>query len=372
MKLRLIILVLLVLLFLFAKNTTTSQNSTQLDGKKRSSEIDSIKLTKSLDQQVVLYKKLLERVGPERAQEELLRSGLSFDGQTHLLNHTVGDYLYDKYKTAGLSFCKDYFLSSCYHGFVIRAVAAGGLNELIDVMEACWKKGQHVAVQCAHAIGHGFLAWVRYANLTKALSNCDQLSKQSENFPLYNCHDGVFMENIWAVHENGKPSKDRWLKTNDALYPCNDPRIDSRYIQACWSNQPMRMYQMFNGDLGRVGQECLKLTNTIYQKTCFDGLARQIHPLTKGSIQETFKLCSSLPPLWIDPCVISIAKAAFSVGDKNIPFELCSRIHENERQTCYETLADIISAYTKNDPQERKTLCDKIPNIAFRQNACAN
>ncbi|MEK7534024.1 MAG: hypothetical protein AAB600_01675 [Patescibacteria group bacterium] len=373
MKIRLIILAILILPLLITINNSTShkniESSTRpvtVNNKKVSSEISAIVETNNLDKQVALYKKLIARVGPEAAQEELLYSGLSFDGQTHLLNHTVGDYLYDKYKTSGLAFCKDYFLSSCYHGFVIRAVADGGFDALKEVMSVCWQKGEPVAVQCSHAIGHGLLAWIGYANLTKALNDCDKLSQESKDFPLYNCHDGVFMENIWAVHENGKLSKDSWL-SEDPVYPCNDPRIDSKYIQACWSNQPMRMYQMFKADLGKVGEECLKLTDNTYKITCFDGLARQIHPLTKGNAQEVFKLCSTMPSVWVDPCITSIAKAAFSVGDTTIPFKLCSQVHENSKASCFETLADIIQAYTRNNLKERKTLCDKIPNIIFRQ-----
>lgn len=370
MKNKLIILIFLLASLVFLSSTEkNSKKKTEPQGvvEKMAPEIAAIKATGNLDKQVALYKKLIKRVSAENAQEELLQSGLSFDGQTHLLNHTVGDFLYDKYGSSGLLYCKDYFLSSCYHGFVIRAVADRGLDVLKDVMNICWQKGEHVAVQCSHAIGHGFLAWVDYANLTKALTNCDQLGRSSERFPLYNCHDGVFMENIWAVHEDGKTSKDAWLNPNDSIYPCNDSRIDSRYINACWSNQPMRMYQMFKGDLAAVGRECLNLTNLTYQKTCFDGLARQIHPLTKGSAEETFKLCNLVPFPWIDSCIISIARAAFSVGDQKIPFELCFRIQEASKRRCYETLVDIIVPYTRRESLERKRLCRNILDEELQQ-----
>lgn len=334
-------------------------------------EITQIKTTNDLDQQVVLYKKLIERVGPEKAQEELIKSGLPFDGQTHLLNHTVGDWLYEKYGTNGLIHCRDYFLSSCYHGFVIHAVGAGGLDLLQKVMESCWQAGPHVAIQCSHAIGHGLLAWVGYDNLIYALEQCDKLASLSVNFPLYNCHDGVFMENIWAVHETGKPSKDRWVSDSDPIYPCDEKRIPEKYINACWSNQPMRMYQIFRGDVAKVGQQCLKLTNKIYQRTCFDGLARQIHPLTKGSAEQTFRLCSLMPKDWIDPCIISIVKAEFGVGGREIPFILCERVNANSRSACYNGLAEIIKSYTTNNKTERQNLCLKLPDQTI-QSSCLN
>lgn len=322
-------------------------------------EISAILKTEKLDERVKFYTKLIERLGPVQAQEELFLSGLPFDGQTHLLNHIVGEYLYEKEGKDGLSFCKEYFLSSCYHGFVIEAVGDGGVVALKEVMGLCWKKGGHIAIQCAHAIGHGFLAWVGYPRLTKALEECDSLSKISDNFPLYNCHDGVFMENIWAVHEGGRASEYRWV-SGDPVYPCNDNRIDPRYIQACWSNQPMRMYQMFRGDVGRVGYECLQITNSSWQSTCFDGLARQIHPESKGSVEEVFRMCGLMPDGWVDPCIISIAKAAFSVGDKSSPYILCERLGEASRGRCWETLSSIIVSYTRNNPSEREALCKRI------------
>lgn len=313
----------------------------------------------SLDQKVVVYRKLIERVGPEQAQEQLLHSGLPFDGETHLLNHTVGDFLYDKYKLQGLSFCKDYFLSSCYHGFVIRAMSEGGLKSLAEVMHNCWEKGQRVAIQCAHAVGHGFLAYDGYKNFTKALEDCDRLEAASKNFPTFNCYDGAFMENVFAVHDNGKPSPDRWLKEDDPLYPCDEEKIPQKYIRACWSNQPSWMFQLFKGDLQKVAQQCLNLEPGENQTTCFDALARQIHPLTRGSVDESFRLCSVMPDSWIDPCLISISKAFFSVGDRRAPFEICSRIHPESKESCYKELSTIITLYSK-DSKEKQISCEKI------------
>lgn len=325
-------------------------------------EIEPIKNAKSLDEKVKLYKTLIEKAGPVEAQEQLQHSGLPFDGETHLLNHTVGDYLYDKYKTAGLSFCKDYFLSSCYHGFVIRAIGDGGIELLKEVIKSCKEKGEHVIIQCAHAIGHGFLAFDGYKYLIRALGDCDLLSQKSRDFPTFNCYDGVFMENVFAVHDDGKPSPDRWLNKDDPIYPCDEPKIPNQYIKACWSNQPSWMYQLFGGDLHKVAQNCLNVEDPQYQTTCFDGLARQIHPLTSGSVDETFRMCSLMPEGWVDPCIVSISKAFFSVGDRKAPFEICSRIHS--KSLCYQELITIISVYIK-DKWERNKVCDQFINKAW-------
>src|SRR5579864_7540808 len=79
---------ILLLVFRMPKNNQTG---------KIEPEIAGIKNTRDIIKQVDLYKQLIERVGPIKAQDDLFTSGLPFDGETHLLNHTVGEWLYKKY-----------------------------------------------------------------------------------------------------------------------------------------------------------------------------------------------------------------------------------------------------------------------------------
>jgi len=339
--------------------------------KKIEPEIKEIISARDLTKQVRSYKHLIERVGPIQAQDDLYTSGLPFDGETHLLNHTVGEWLYNKYKTTGLMYCKDYFLSSCYHGFVIDAIADGGITAMRSVMESCWKAPPGVSYQCSHAIGHGLLAFDGYKNLTQALADCDIVSQESKDFPTYNCYDGVFMENIWGIHNNGKPSPDRWINYNDPIYPCDDPRIAQKYIKACWSNQPQWMYQLMHADLTRISKECLKLSyNKNLEITCFNSIARQIEPVSNGSVDEMFRLCNFMPSDWINSCLIDNANSAFSVGDRNLPFIVCGRM-KTQQAECFKTLSGQIQYITPNDAQQRKSLCGKIPDPSI-QKRCLN
>ncbi len=327
-------------------------------------EIQKIKAADSLDDQVKLYKNLIERVGVEQAQEYLYRSGLPFTGQTHLLNHAAGDHLYEKYGASGLVKCKDYFLASCYHGFVIHAIGRDGVYGLDNIFNECKRFGITVTSQCSHAIGHGFLAWVGYDKLTKAAELCDEMADRVDGFPSFNCRDGVFMENIWGVH-SGEPSAERWVNATDPFYPCNDPRINPNHLDGCWSNQPSLMYQMFKGNITRVGEECLKVENSTHQKTCFNALARQIHPLTKGDANSAFKLCSFLPPEWTNYCTTVIAVSDFSVGGRDMSFKICARINEAEKENCYGSLHSIISVYSRT-PEEYQRFCQGILEEKWR------
>lgn len=366
-KFRIFILLALILLNLVILNKLIKSSSFPINQAK-ADEIAKIKKTKDPNKQAKLYEALIARVGPEKAQDQLYSSGLPFDGQTHLLNHTVGNFLYQKYGSSGLIYCKDYFLSSCYHGFVLKVIGDAGLAGLDPVLEACGKKGFSVMTQCAHAIGHGLLTYLGYPNLTKALETCDQIGLRKADFPLWNCYDGVFMENIWGVHD-GTPSPYRWVKEDDPTYPCSDQRIEAKYINACWAEQPTIMYQQFKGDIGRVSNQCLKLKNSTNQTTCFDSLARQINPLTAGNIDNLFQLCAKVDKDWQEKCIFSNVRAFFSVGDRNLPFKICEEVIDKNKQACYQTLVDAITANI-TQPQERKDLCNKIPDSSIK-NQCS-
>jgi len=237
------------------------------------------------------------------------------------------------------------------------------------VMRECKKSGPAVFAQCAHAVGHGFLAESGYAEVTDALKLCDKASEAISEFPVFNCYDGVFMENVWGIHD-GKPSPDRWVKNNDPVYPCNDKRIAEKYIRACWSNQPALMYQFFKGDIVEVGKECEKVSNEEYQQTCFNGLARQIHPIANGEHAEAFRLCGLLAPHRQSYCIGVIAGAAFGVGDRKMPFVLCAQTKIENKGECYRELFSSIAGYAKT-ATEKKDFCSSVSE-AIWQSRCSN
>jgi len=327
-------------------------------------EIQKILATGNLIEQVASYRKLIERVGAVQAQEALLRSGLPFTGDTHLLNHEAGYFLYENEGPAGIIKCKDYFLSSCYHGLLIEAMAGRGSAAISVAMEACKKAGSTVVAQCAHAIGHGLLAWSGYKNLPDALALCDKVESEVENFPVYHCHDGVFMENNYAVHL-GAPSPDRWIKYDDPFYPCNDSRIEEKYRKACWSNQPQMMLEIFRGDFVSLGALCDKVENNIYRKTCFNSIARHIHSFTLGDADVAFRLCALMPQDQYADCVADVALSDFGIGGRKMAFAICTKMDEEGKKICYLKLFGAISAY--KEAVEPRQECGKIQEERWRE-----
>ena len=304
---------------------------------KNSSEITTIIETQNLSIRIKAYRALMERVGILEAQELLLRSGLPFTGETHLLNHTTGEYAYEKYGIGALQYCRNYFLSSCYHGALIALIAAEGLQVLPEVLEQCRSNPESTVYgQCSHAVGHGLVAWFGYKNLPKALEYCDTLRQEiGPSFPSFNCYDGAFMENVWAIHDGGEPSPDRWVKENDPHFPCSSPIIKESWRGGCWSNQPALLYQRFDGDIEHVAEICNSLTDEKEKNICFNGLARQVHPLTQGDPQRAVTYCTSFPEDRKLECAVAIAYADYSVGGRALPAEICEHVATNTRNSCY-------------------------------------
>src|SRR4029077_20870048 len=103
--------------------------------------------------------------------------------------------------------------------------------------------------------GHAFLALNGYAKLPETLKMCDDQSKTVKGLTPFNCYDGVFMENVYGIHD-GHPSPNRWVETNDASFPCDSKKIAGQYLVACWSNQPSLLYEITGGNLSKVSASC--------------------------------------------------------------------------------------------------------------------
>lgn len=347
------------------KNSKQNTESVSVVGK--SPEIQKILEEKDIDKQIETYTKLIKRVGPVRAQEELHDSGVPFTGPMHLLNHTAGDIIWKTEGPAGVTKCRDYFSSSCYHGFILNAIGDGSVENINPVLEECRKKGTANYAQCAHAVGHGLLAYAGYANLIDALSLCDEIKAGVEDFVLGYCYNGVFMENIWGLHD-GAPSAERWVSDTDIRYPCNDERLEERHLPECWYNQALHITNaFFHGDLVKVAKVCETIEKDQSRYMCYDATFRSIHSLTEDNIKKKFEICRKMPKKVIKSCIAVQASAAFQQGDRSLPFEICSTTNIG-KERCYSEIVSSIN-FNINSGYERDKLCDKIPT-KYRSSEC--
>jgi len=331
-------------------------------------EILALRSEAHLAEQQQLIKALMSRIGAESAQEALLRSGLPFTGESHLIMHTIGISLYDQFGIMGISQCRPYFLGACYHGFLLEAVSERGPEVIPQVWLQCQKTGRATMDQCAHAAGHGLLAWYKHG-VKEALFRCDALAANLDHFTAFNCYDGVFMENVWNLHHHEHAAQHQQTVQAPLENPCDAPGLEQKYLPACWGNQVTVLYRAFAGDLSRVAGKCDTLTNDASKESCFNGLARQINPLAHGSAQEAFALCAKAASgRRYDNCLITNAEAAFAVGDEvNMPFEICGRIDEAVRGTCYEKLSALIALYAGSNVERAQQLCANIGERQYRE-----
>lgn len=238
------------------------------------SEIQALRAADTLAEQQKVVQELVLKLGAEKAQDELLHSGLPFTGDSHLVIHTVGTMIYDNYGLEGIAHCRPYFLGACYHGFLIEVIGKRGPQVIENVWAQCKSAGPAIMPQCSHAVGHGLLVW-KNSSIDDALDACDSIAADHDDFVSFNCYDGVFMENVWGHHDHEHGAEQPNI-VNDLDYPCNDPQLKPRYLRACWGNQVSLLYKLFQGDLAKVGEKCLSLADFEIQESCFDGLARQI------------------------------------------------------------------------------------------------
>ncbi|MBI2053175.1 MAG: hypothetical protein HYT41_00305, partial [Candidatus Sungbacteria bacterium] len=318
--------------------------------------------------QAKIVRAMAEKYGPSRTLDYMARSGLPFTGETHLLVHEIGDVAYERYGEEALRYCNESFLSACYHGVILNMLAERGIEGVAKTIANCKEAGIHVFTQCSHAAGHGFLASEDYRILS-ALPLCDRLGAIDPAIPVFNCYDGVFMENIFGVHD-GKPSPNRMVRPDDPYYPCN--AVPEKYRGGCWSNQATLMVELFRGDLRKVAQHCDGVKNSEYQRICYDNFARQIHPVTEGKTDRAVELCDNATGAWKTTCLITLINAAFSVGDRrDMPYEICNYLgaqKSGSADLCYQNLFGVIGSYAADD-YGRKEFCSFVRE-GERQTEC--
>ncbi len=303
-------------------------------------------------------RKLVERVDVEQALEILEHSALPHTGEGHLAVHQIGFYAYKKYGIDSILKCKDYFLYACYHGAIIEAASDQGFEVIAKMADRC-KASPLRYYQCSHAAGHSINAILNY-DLPKALVKCDEIFEGEVNFQgaLSSCHNGVFMENLFGVHDwgTGEERKNDWL-SEDPYFPCN--YFGEKYQKGCWLNQAARIYQMNKGDIIKTAEVCQKIGNNEYTLWCMDNLARQIHPLTNGEAGKVFELCKQEGGTWYNHCITVNAQAYYSVGDRLKGIEICKMMSPGSGEPCYSQISDQIFS----DDLENKgklDLCNKL------------
>ena len=305
-----------------------------------------------------LIDRMIQKYGALKTQEYLGRA-LPLTGISHLLVHYIGVYLYRQEGDRALQYCTENFLAGCQHGVIITAIADKGLEGISGIYIYCDRVGTWMGRACAHGIGHGLLAWVDYGALLDALEFCDRIGDTASSFPIFNCHDGVFMENVFGVH-GGKPSEKRWIDRQDFAYPCNS--VPVKYRLGCWANQGSIIYELTAGDLTAIVDTCDTIANYEFKQKCYQSLVRIINPMSSGDSQKGISLCRQFTRGgWRDFCLVNLMQATFALGDRSSPYQICDSFGtEGGRRDCYAVLASMINQYVQGAFQIQEA-CERVP-----------
>jgi hypothetical protein len=121
---------------------------------------------------------------------------------------------------------------------------------------------------CVHGMGHGFMA-VYGSDVFASLAGCDSLGDRWESAE---CYGGVFMENLTAIANPERPSKD--LRASEPLYPCT--AVGERYKPACYEKQTAFAVYVHDDDFGRVFGLCATTPDVAFRDDCYQGLGGDI------------------------------------------------------------------------------------------------
>jgi hypothetical protein len=252
--------------------------------------------------------------------------------EQHNAAHLFGESLYATNGVDGIRTCDTDFNFGCYHGFFTQAVSGEGLS-LVSALDAACQTSERPSA-CQHGIGHGIMEYVGHSNLPRALEACS-LTHQPD--PIAGCTSGVFMDyNIRLIVEGNTFSvSTRPLGDPELPFaPCTE--VKDKFKKSCYHELPQWWYQVYAGNVKRIGELCERIENQTYRAICFSGVGNIVGSVANYETAHVKELCALMPTHAVSSC-ISNAAWSFSanIDSKDDARELCENvISEEERDDC--------------------------------------
>lgn len=236
--------------------------------------------------------------------------------------------------------------SGYYHGVMEAYFQEHGAEDIQTTLTTLCKGGinSFFEHQCVHGIGHGLQAWANY-ELPEALAACDQLPKRQDS-----CYTGVFMENLaakLAQPSNAPKPQDvgntdthltKYLKNDDALYPCN--WVEEKYKGSCFFLQTSRMLQMFGVDFQKISEACSKAP-AMYQNSCFGSMGRDVGGSFPNDAAREIKECGYVKDsqMRIECLNGAVQNGFWDPTGQDFAIGFCKLLtDQNEKSACYSTI----------------------------------
>ncbi|HET7098659.1 MAG TPA: hypothetical protein VFI61_00255 [Patescibacteria group bacterium] len=338
----------------------------------------------------IYFKKIAQEKGAEYAFSILKIADLPPNTDIHLLAHTVGDILYKQQGMQGIKVCTQDFRNACSHSIVVGLFIDRGISALQDIANICRSAPGGIGAygMCFHGLGHGILAYTGY-DMTKAVSYCSQIGTPARHFvETSECVGGTMMEMIGGVHDPiaWQRQKDKYLKVNDPLFPCNQNFIPDIAKENCYNYLTPHLWEVAGGDLGNPTEAdfaksfkyCSKLSGeeSAYQESCYGGFGKEFVALAQSrDIRRTEQMNQSqLKTIYnwcllaedtdgISACIHQVVNSLYW-GGENKPdsaVTFCGQADNDQfRNVCFSQLIGNFKYYQK--PSRLFGLCNTLPD----------
>jgi hypothetical protein len=219
------------------------------------------------------YDAMTRQFGAQAALADLNKQRATsgyLDLACHQVTHVVGRASSALHGPSAFRNGSELCASGYYHGVTEGVMMAIGPEHILaQAQGVCDEFRQHdgmsyVHYNCIHGMGHGFMA-VFGTDVFRSLSGCDMLT---EPWELQYCYSGVFMENLTAMGNPDRPSKD--LRPDEPLYPCT--AVQDRYKGECYIKQTAYALYVRNGDFGAVFRLCRDGSDQGFRAVCDQGI----------------------------------------------------------------------------------------------------
>ncbi len=310
------------------------------------------------------FKGMAQNKGAGYAFDVLKIAQLPQNTDVHLLAHTIGDILYKQQGMDGIKICTQDFRNACSHSVVIGLFIDRGIEALGDIAKVCRNApgGSGAYGMCFHGLGHGILAFVGY-DMTKAVGFCKQIGTKEFNYiETSECVGGVMMEMIGGVHDPiaWARQKDKYLKVDDPLFPCDQEFIPNIAKSNCYDYLTPHLWEVAGADMGNPTSQdfsksfkyCSRLKGEefFYKDFCYGGFGKEFVGLVESrDIRKTEQMNTSQLKTIYDWC---------NLADDN-----------QGTAACIKQVVNSLYWGGENKPQVVVSFCNAIESSNF-QNVC--
>jgi hypothetical protein len=258
--------------------------------------------------------------------------------------------------------------SGYYHGVLERSLLsvksydADALGEVIRGLCGAInaRKSLWLMYQCLHGLGHGLMITTGYT-LPLSLKVCDRLST---DWQTTSCNGGAFMENISTLYGY----KSRWLKDDDAVYPCNSVAQEDKI--KCYEIVTSRILRTNGGSWEKTSETCAAVEKG-WVAACFRSLGRDTAGQAHQNPVEIRRLCGLAQPFGGEGTCLKGAAMAMTGNFKNgeRAARLCDSAAVGYRMDCYDGIGSVMVLYGPT-AAKREADCRSITGVSSYVAAC--